>query len=187
MYPVCYTTGSSSTAVTWVSWNVNYQTTSAITTGNVSCNVWVVWNGIYPASVTDGINYAPVADTEEMRVERERRAAEAEAKRLERFQAVERAKALLIDNLDNEQRAQFTKDRHFIVHSRDRQRRYRVEQGFAGNVKLLRQDGKAIASFCIHPDDRRIPAEDVMLSQKLLLETAEEEFLRIANRREIAA
>lgn len=62
-------------------------------------------------------------------------------------------------------------------------RTYRIRRGVAGNVSLLGPDGRAVKSFCAHPDG--VPSPDVMLSQKLMLETNEDMFLRIANVRQL--
>jgi hypothetical protein len=70
---------------------------------------------------------------------------------------------------------------HLTVHSRDGSMKvYRVDYGFQGNVKLIGEDGHPTRSYCIHSDSR-LPYEDQMLAQKLLLEANEPEFLRIAN------
>ncbi len=63
---------------------------------------------------------------------------------------------------------------------------YRIDYGYQGNVKLVGPDGQPIRSYCIHSrvndeDGRRLPNEDHMIAQKLLLEANESEFLRIAN------
>lgn len=103
----------------------------------------------------------------------------AEAER--RKQATERARQLLVAMLDREQQEEFAKNRSFIVHTKDRQRRYQVTYGTAGNVLLLNPAGQTIAKFCIHPEEE-VPTPDVMLAQKLLLETDEQQFLKIANK-----
>lgn len=166
--------------------------------------VWTVWNNSYTTAGTDGSGYGAGAGTQfawadwneayqetvEQRalreqLEREWRAEEAvraqqEAARAEAAKAC--AEALLLANLDEAQAAEFRQCRHFVVHSRDRARRYRVEYGIAGNIKLLGDQGLVVASFCIHPD-MKCPTEDVMLAQKLMIECDEEQFLKIANRR----
>jgi hypothetical protein len=87
---------------------------------------------------------------------------------------------LLVTFLEDDQRASFEKEKYFIIHSRDGQRRYKVSHGRSGNVKLIDPKGKELASFCIHPGIA-CPDEDTMLAQKLMLETDEKAFLRIAN------
>ena len=97
--------------------------------------------------------------------------------------AEQRAHALLISMLTPEQRAELEEKKHFhlTVYDKDGSHRvYRIERGYAGNVKLLGADGQPIKRYCIHADSR-LPHEDQMLAQKLLLESNEAEFLRIAN------
>ncbi len=94
-----------------------------------------------------------------------------------------RARGLLMQMLNSEQRAELDDKNHFhlTVHSRDGSMKvYRIDYGFAGNVKLLGADGKPVRSYCIHSDSR-LPYEDQMLAQKLMLESDEKKFLRIAN------
>lgn len=172
----------------WSAWNME-STGSAITTcsaiTNCSSIVWPGWNEEYCVSHATS---QEVADQLALDAVDQERINEANKRRIEE-QAVakSRAEALLVSNLDVEQAESFRKSRLFVVHSRDKKRRYRIEHGMAGNVKLLSPDGRVVASFCIHPLERGIPAEDVMLAQKLMLEAAEEEFLRIANKTLIAA
>ncbi len=182
----------------WSEWNLAYATSIGT---SVSYNVttagdcWQVWNQPYTtgaASVTWGTwgtwnaqwvptTYANV----EVRVPTDEELAAAiargnETKRV-RDLAEATARALLIDNLDADQRKQFEAAQTFEVLSRDGKRIYQVRYGKAGNVFLMK-NGKPVSKFCIHPTDSRIPTEDVMLVQKLMIEGAEEEFLRIANR-----
>ncbi len=92
--------------------------------------------------------------------------------------ARERALTLLLDHLTPAQRFQYE-----TVHSFDVEvngRRYRISSGWSGNVKRLNESGGWIESLCIH-FDRSMPIPDLMLAQKLMLETNEAEFRRIAN------
>jgi hypothetical protein len=94
-----------------------------------------------------------------------------------------RARRLLMQMLNEDQQKELDDKNHFhlTVHSRDGSMKvYRVDYGFQGNVKLIGSDGKPDRSYCIHSDSR-LPYEDQMLAQKLLLEANEPEFLRIAN------
>lgn len=96
-----------------------------------------------------------------------------------RIEASTRAEALLVSSLNPEQAAEFREWRSFTLHSKDGKRTYRITYGIAGNVFEVER-GQAIASYCIHPTG--VPTEDVMLAQKLMLETDEESFLKIANK-----
>ncbi|MHC4237263.1 MAG: hypothetical protein ACYSSM_03255 [Planctomycetota bacterium] len=145
------------------------------------------------------------AETSEQRIAREEREIKAAAEREKRMVAQrkaeaekrlfaetskERARHLLSSMLSPEQREEFQEDDCFHLKVIDgksgEERVYRIDQGFQGNVKLLGPDGRPIKSYCIHAkttDDegRRLPNEDHMLAQKLLLQTDEESFLKIAN------
>jgi hypothetical protein len=76
------------------------------------------------------------------------------------------------------QRESYEQHQHFDVISRDGQRRYRVTRG--QRVKLINPEGRVIKQYCIHPR-MDVPAEDTALAQKLMLESEEDRFLRVAN------
>jgi hypothetical protein len=100
-----------------------------------------------------------------------------------------RARRLLFSMLNADQQKELDEKNHFhlTVHSRDGSMKvYRIEHGYAGNVKLLGVDGQPVKRYCIHADSR-LPYEDQMLAQKLMLETNEPEFLRIANMTQLRA
>jgi hypothetical protein len=145
------------------------------------------------------------AETSEERIAREERDIKAAAEREKRAvvqrkkeaekrlfteTSKERARRLLSSMLSPEQREEFQEDDCFHLRVIDGktgdERVYRIDQGFQGNVKLLGPDGRPVKSYCIHAkttDDegRRLPNEDHMLAQKLLLQTDEKSFLQIAN------
>lgn len=116
------------------------------------------------------------------RLAREQREYEAmmarERKRSEEVK--ERARALLTRNLNAEQRDSLERNGYFDLNIGGKH--YRIRQGTHGNVRLVVGD-REVTSFCIQPND--VPAEDAMLAQKLLLETDEASFLRIANARQL--
>lgn len=93
--------------------------------------------------------------------------------------AERRARELLQSCLDEEQRADLERANGFKVIVGDRT--YWVAKGHSGNVYLLNERGVRVSSYCIHASSR-LPDFDQMLAQKLLLETNESEFLRVANR-----
>jgi hypothetical protein len=100
-----------------------------------------------------------------------------------------RARNLLMQMLNADQKKELEEKNHFhlTVHSRDGSMKvYRIEYGYAGNVKLLGNDGQPVKRYCIHAD-YRLPYEDQMLAQKMLLEANEPEFLRIANMTQLRA
>lgn len=95
-------------------------------------------------------------------------------------QAELRARALLHQFLTREQRWSLRASHSFLVTGQDGQT-YEVGEG--SGVRLL-VNGKPVRSFCIHPREI-LPPCDVMLAQKLLLESNIEHFLATANVTEI--
>lgn len=90
-----------------------------------------------------------------------------------------RARALLREALARWQQNDFNATRSFRVVGASG-RTYRIDPMRHRNVKVL---GKAGIEWvlCASPADEELPVEDVMLAQKLLLETDELEFLRRSN------
>lgn len=112
---------------------------------------------------------------------------ECAARRQRLDEAQHRARELLLEHLTPEQR-QTVKDHGWFVVEGKRQR-YRIEthRGYAGNVVALgRRDlfgrDSAIQRYCAHCDPGVAPGHDQFLAQKFMLEHAEDDFLRIANR-----
>lgn len=127
------------------------------------------------------VRVAPVApETPEVRQAREAQHAEwvtQHAKQVEESKAAEaRAERLLVEHLSLAQRAAYEKGRFFEVVAA--KSRYRIYHD--GGVRRLGEDGREVASYCIHPDEA-IPVGDLALAKKLLLETDEAAFLRTAN------
>lgn len=95
----------------------------------------------------------------------------------EHRRAHERALNLLMQCLTPAQRAEFTDSRAFTVRGESGQR-YRITYGDIANVEVLTRSGMVLRQLCAGPVD--VPTPAVMLTQKLMLETQESEFLRIA-------
>lgn len=89
-----------------------------------------------------------------------------------------RAQGLLLSLLDQTQRAQWERERAFVV--RVGARRYRIRMGVAGNVDLLGQDGQVEEQLCCHLSGN-LPRSDHMVAQLLTLRHNEGEFRRLAN------
>jgi hypothetical protein len=105
-----------------------------------------------------------------------------EDRRTARAAAQLRARELLREHLDDDQRAEYDRRRSFVVVT-ERGRRYRIKSTSSYNVH-----GEADGiDYCVQlrsdATARGVPLEDQMLAQKLLLELDEPRFLRIANRR----
>jgi hypothetical protein len=96
--------------------------------------------------------------------------------------ASQRALTLLRRCLDESQRAEFERTRGFVVRSPSG-RRYRITYGTTANIDLVGEGGEILCRLCARPLD--VPAPAVMLAQKLMLESEEAEFLRLAARHEI--
>jgi hypothetical protein len=88
---------------------------------------------------------------------------------------------LLREWLSTEQRAQFDTNRYFDVIGCDSGKRYRIRYGCATNVHEIDGDGRSIVGWCFVPAGNLI-AGDVMLAQKIALETNELRALAVANR-----
>lgn len=92
--------------------------------------------------------------------------------------ANERSLALLSEFMTASQRDQYREAPEFIAVSKSG-RRYKIRPG--QQVLEIDAVGDAIFSYCIAPN-AALPHGDVMLAQKLMLETNEDKFHQIANR-----
>lgn len=96
-----------------------------------------------------------------------------------------RARTLLKDWLSPTQACQYNTNGNFTVTGCDTGKLYRIENGRQMNVVELKDDGSPHCKWCFAPalpDGRALATADVMLAQKLALETMESEALRGANR-----
>lgn len=170
----CNTTGI------WCDWN---QTTAATTNAATTINVWQNWAQTGSYTIVRQAPYvAPVETAEQkaIREEQQKRYREEQAEReRQRKLAAEKAEKLLKDWLDEQQLKEFEKERQFHVISAEG-KRFRLKFGTHGNVEELDERGKAVARYCIQPD--AVPTGDAVLAQKLMLETDEKAFRKIANR-----
>jgi hypothetical protein len=79
------------------------------------------------------------------------------------------------------QRAQFTEKGYFEVIGRDTGEQYRIYAGAATNVCELDEKGSPKLGLCFLPLGE-LPIGDVMLSQKIALESCESRALAVARR-----
>ena len=93
--------------------------------------------------------------------------------------AAERSRELLLACLTPAQRLEFDRTHAFSVRGKSGSR-YRIGFGTVANVEVLGSRGEVLYRLCAKPADLPTPA--VMLSQKLMLETREADFLRVAAR-----
>ena len=91
--------------------------------------------------------------------------------------ALAKARALLDRALTPEQRRDLLAKGYFYV--KGKRFTYRIREGHSGNVDALDSRGRVIDRFCAHPLGR-VPVYDVMLAQKLWIETDENMFLKKA-------
>jgi hypothetical protein len=91
--------------------------------------------------------------------------------------SVAKARVLLEKALTLEQRRDLLARGYFQV--KGKRFTYRIREGHAGNVDALDSRGRVIGRFCAHPLGR-VPVYDMMLAQKLWIETDENMFLKKA-------
>jgi|SRR6185312_4403432 len=92
-----------------------------------------------------------------------------------------RGMRLLQSWLSAEQRAQFDSEGRFEVIGSDSGTRYRIRHGTSTNVDELDRVGNVVAGWCFVPLGGMV-AGDVMLAQKIGLETSERSTLAVANK-----
>jgi len=88
-----------------------------------------------------------------------------------------KARRLLERALTPEQRRDLSDSRCFYV--KGERFNYRIRQALSGNVDALDPSGRVVSRYCAQPLGR-VPVCDVMLAQKLWIETDENMFLREA-------
>jgi hypothetical protein len=88
---------------------------------------------------------------------------------------------LLREWLSPEQRAQFDAKRYFDVIGCDSGKRYRIHYGDITNVHEIGDNDQPSVAWCFLPEGPLV-AGDVMLAQKIALETHEYGALAVANR-----
>jgi hypothetical protein len=186
---------------TWATWNFAIAGSSSATTSVTGANdVWRAWltNAVYGSTITTtstrdvwSLWQAPHQDVrlprsevtqEQQRIRAAQDAAYEEERRAaanRRKEAEARAMKLLISVLNEQQKADLRRDKHFFVDAPSG-RLYRIDYGTHGNVKVVdRRTRQVIESPCIQPQG--VPAGDANLMQKLLIETAEDMFRAHAN------
>ena len=92
-----------------------------------------------------------------------------------------RALRLLRNWLSAEQRRQLDKEGSFDVIGCDSGKRYRIRYGISANMQEVNQAGTPLMGLCFVPVGHLV-AGDVMLAQKIALETSETSALQVANR-----
>jgi hypothetical protein len=93
----------------------------------------------------------------------------------------ERGIALLRSCLTPEQDRQWAVHLYFEVVGCDSGTRYRITRGTVMNIYQLNPEGRKVAEWCFAPEGK-VVIGDVLLAQKIALETMERKALTIANR-----
>lgn len=93
------------------------------------------------------------------------------------------ARELLLEHLNASQRETFERNGWFIVEGGRTKTKYRVraDEHMIANVDVMVGDRRT-HRLCAHARVGTVPLGDQLLSQKIMLELAEDDFLRIANR-----
>jgi hypothetical protein len=102
-------------------------------------------------------------------------------RRNDRAKAEEKGAALLRSWLSPQQAEMWDSHGLFYVFGSDTGRCYRIKYGRAMNIDELDSRGNAVAKWCFHPTGN-LAVGDVLLAQKIALETMELETLAKANR-----
>ena len=97
------------------------------------------------------------------------------------LRAEEKGAALLRSWLSPEQAELWDSHRHFYVVGSDTGKKYRIKYGRSMNVEELDSGGNVVNQWCFGPRGN-LAVGDVMLTQKIALETMEIEALAKANR-----
>jgi len=110
---------------------------------------------------------------------RRRESVRAKCWAMSRSQSELRGIKLLQDWLSAEQLVQFGRYGYFEVVGSATGNRYRIRYGLVTNVHELDEHGRAKAGWCFVPNQQLVPG-DVMLAQKIALETDELSALAVA-------
>ena len=165
-------------------WCNSGSATSSTTTTNV-WETWITEAVDFRTSVTRRVEVTQ--ETLRLRAEHEQRQREkAEIAKREWEEVSGRAKALLLTNLTIAQQEEWNKKNKITVIGNSSRLKYEILNGRAHNIFRLNKKGQRVAEFCVHVEDG-VPNEDNVLSQKLMLENAENILIGMANKRELIA
>jgi hypothetical protein len=102
-----------------------------------------------------------------------------------RYETEARALTLLKEWLSPTQRTSYERFRYFDVLGSDTGTRYRIHHGTQTNIEELSRTGQQVCKWCFVPDGDLV-AGDVMLAQKVALETNERGAISVAHRSFVA-
>jgi hypothetical protein len=176
----CTATTTSGTDV-WQSWHNTSASSSSTST------IWYSWNESHTCGTTPRIQtYRETPEQESARKVREAEYQKNQAARLKRErEALERAESSLLSLLSPDQRESYAKDKKFHVITAEG-KRYEIDcRKRMHNVFELNERGQRVLELCIYQTGNT-PLPDNIAAQKLLLESDEKEFRRIANHTRLA-
>jgi len=190
-YPWTQNCSYTTTDLSWSNWNTATTiTTSANTTiytPTYSNEVWGQWIQMGQGTIT---TYGQTVQTpDELRAAREVYERQNRERMERRSAARARARSLLGEFLDDEQKAELEHHGRFFV-TGSRGRRYCIRaEGQSGNVDLLKPDGSLQARLCCHPRGapgrdgfyEMLPEGDAWLMQMIEIRHDEDHFLQTAN------
>jgi len=161
----------------WGEWN---QGTLTIYGNNSTWSDWVVTGDECHVGKVNYQQVRPPTEEERKTYEQERIRMEELAREREKKarEAEEKALQLLLENLTENQRAIYESTGAIPIECQSG-RKYHIRKGISQNVHELDEKGHTARRLCFHPSD--CPVYDVMLAQKLMLESCEEEARGIAN------
>jgi hypothetical protein len=187
------TTTSSTSSSVWYTWVTPSVTTSTTSATTLVWNTWVDGQNnrlIIPvrAPAAPALVLTP-EQIESERVRREERDRLWKAQQAARKAAEDRAQELLMAHLTEAQREAIKARNFFIVEGGKSKEKYRIwtTKGIHGNIEKLDKAGKAVANLCVQLKETVCPNGDHFLAQKLMLELAEDDILKVANMTRMAA
>lgn len=167
-----YTYSTPDTATAWLAWTTVDSTstsTDASTPYASSAHVWTTWQEPLRLGTQYTVQAYPTADYQ---------IRPAETVEMNR-DALRQARRLLFSELTATQRRMLHRRGYFTIRG-SQGGIYRIHQGQVQNVVSVDERDQPRVRLCAHPSSR-VPDEDAMLAQKLMLETDEEAFLEVAN------
>jgi len=140
--------------------------------------IWKTWNAEYHIRKDELERVCQEQEQRRLELAAAQRLAAEEREKI-RLAANGKAEKLLLSCLSPEQRDTYQKKGLFYLYTKSG-KRYRIEKGRSGNVRLVNDKDVILKRYCIHPIEQ-VPDQDTMLAQALLLQSNEAEFLRVAN------
>lgn len=190
-----YSTSSTTTTAgnTYVSvWANATSATSTTTYGTIVHNEWGNQYAVYQQHMDEARRQASLYQQRMMMAQHQAMLNQVQPPiRRDADRSNARAKELLLSKLTPAQRKTFEEHKWFIVEGGRSKTRYRIhaDRGLTGNIHVLPAKKPppgvaemALHRLCAHCADHMVPLYDHLLSQKLMLEHAEDEFVALANR-----